>query len=817
MKRFVSGRLILEGQRLRAVLIAEGRSKNGNHWTRAVLEQIAKLAPGVAVNLYDFSKKADRGHLSHWEFIRRRLPPAISRLLPERLEGAQAAKIVSATVEGPEGKAQVVAELETGGGSEGIFQKVLRHAKRLGREVGLSIHVPDDALEGETLPGGDFRPTSVSRIAGFDTVSIPSAGGRILPVLEALAKREDRPMKGWVKRLLRLIPEKQRPALEALVKKLEDSGEKVKSATEFLALEAEELQAGIVEALELDDVDEDALGATLEALVKIAPEEDPPAKKAKAKAKTKTKRRARRPDPTLESDDDDADDDDADADPIRADVDALLVEGGRQTIEAVLEAAELPGELPAFARAQLRARLESDGRIARDDAKSFVDDLKKRLGKSGGGGLLESRPSGIEVSPEWSEGFKAELALEALIAGVPEITAKDKEGRDVTVKAFPGIRRAYAEITGDVHVEGGAFLIRQRRPSPVLESYDWEANPYAMLRRARGLETAVLTTGFPDIITNVINKRLMREYRLLPHVWRRVASTVPVNDFKTRDIHRLGEYANLITVAEGVAYDDIGLPTEEKVTAQIVKRGGLAPITWESIVDDDVRAFRNIPGKLARAADRTLNVSVWGHLLNNDAWDEDSVAFFHASAWASSGHANIVALEYAGITQLEAARLLMTKQKDMDDREAGVVRAASVFSGTSKFDALWGDLMSDRRPILTGTDSNAVDGTPNALTNQNPNMPNWARVRDGLTPYEVHEFDEISGSEDDVILAADPNVTEIMEVGFLNGKEDPEIFVQDLQNVGSFFDNDTITYKVRHVHDGGELVDPRGAVLLQKP
>jgi hypothetical protein len=49
----------------------------------------------------------------------------------------------------------------------------------------------------------------------------------------------------------------------------------------------------------------------------------------------------------------------------------------------------------------------------------------------------------------------------------------------------------------------------------------------------------------------------------------------------------------------------------------------------------------------------------------------------------------------------------------------------------------------------------------------------------------------------------------IIELGFLDGKEEPELFVQDMPNVGSMFNNDTLTYKLRHIY-GAAVVDYRG-------
>jgi hypothetical protein len=46
------------------------------------------------------------------------------------------------------------------------------------------------------------------------------------------------------------------------------------------------------------------------------------------------------------------------------------------------------------------------------------------------------------------------------------------------------------------------------------------------------------------------------------------------------------------------------------------------------------------------------------------------------------------------------------------------------------------------------------------------------------------------------------------ELGFLDGNETPDIFVSDLPNAGSFFTNDSVTYKIRHIY-GGNVTDFR--------
>ena len=44
-------------------------------------------------------------------------------------------------------------------------------------------------------------------------------------------------------------------------------------------------------------------------------------------------------------------------------------------------------------------------------------------------------------------------------------------------------------------------------------------------------------------------------------------------------------------------------------------------------------------------------------------------------------------------------------------------------------------------------------------------------------------------------------------MGFLDGREDPELFVQDAPTVGSLFSSDEITYKIRHIYGSTVKVD----------
>ena len=816
MREQLPGSSVLEsGGRFRAVLIQEGRSKNGNVWTKPVLEQIAAASEGAPVNVYDFSPDGSKRYLHHWEALRRGLPPAIQRLLPEHLRDAQVATVRNPRVEDAAGKARVVADLEPSANRGGLLSELLEASRRLARALGLSIHLPIDGFQCRPLDNGDREPTTVSRVVGYDVVSFPSAGGRIVPVLEALARRK--PMKNLLQRLLRLVPEKSRAQLEALFPE-----KPIDSAKPLLEDEHDDLREAVVEALGLpEDLEGDALVQVLESLAKFDPPEPRPDKR-------KTKKRA---DEDLVEDEDDEEDDESSDDDSRvqhrvrgleawkkrhdARMAKLELERGTELIDAVLESSKLPKKLREFAGKQLAAMLESAGTISRGSIKEFLEGLTKGLG---GTERITSLLEGEEKKPRprfgqpYTTGDRVEAALEALISGERFGIVKDGDS-EVKVPAFHGIKQAYQVITGDMLCEGLGYVRSRRRASDILESIDWEREdlrPFLPAFSVAGLEATILTTGFVALLSNVINKRMMRDYAMLPHLWRMVARTTPVNDFKSRSIVRFGEFANLPTVAQDAAYVDLGLPTEDEVTASIVKHGGLGPISWESIVNDDTRTFRSIPGRMARAAERTLNVAVWGKLLNNGNYGGDGVAIFHAT------HANLGTVAYS-FTELSIARRAMTRQKDIDAREAGVVTSRNIFCGPLNYDAVYADVFSDGKPNLVDTDTNQAAGTAKTITRESERKANVIRSKHGLSLFEVHEFDSVANRDNDVIVAASPDETEVIEVGFLQGREEPEIFIQDLDRVGTFFTNDRVTYKVRHVHDDGVVVDYRGLYLIQSP
>lgn len=330
---------------------------------------------------------------------------------------------------------------------------------------------------------------------------------------------------------------------------------------------------------------------------------------------------------------------------------------------------------------------------------------------------------------------------------------KHKNHRDV--RSF---KECYIEITGDRFVTGR------------LENAD----------RSRMTE-AIASTTFGEALGDSITRRMVAEYNAAayPDI-RQVANVVPVMDFRTQRRPRIGGYGDLAAVAEAANYAAVTSPTDEESTYAATKRGGLESISLEAIKNDDVGAIRRVPVKLGRAARRTLCKFVFDFFRTNPTV-YDAVAFFHAS------HNNLftTALDAA---QLSAHRLAMLKQTEISSADR---------------------LGIAPRYLLVPPD---LQETAVNLFNRNTNNDKTFQQTWNMVVIAVWYWTDVN----DWCAVADPNDIPTIEIGFLDGNEEPELFVQDTPSVGSMFTSDQITYKIRHVY-GGAVTDFRGATKAVVP
>jgi hypothetical protein len=300
------------------------------------------------------------------------------------------------------------------------------------------------------------------------------------------------------------------------------------------------------------------------------------------------------------------------------------------------------------------------------------------------------------------------------------------------------------------------------------------------LREALGGEEAfreaISASTFANVLGNSITRAMVRDYQSMESYndWQDLVDVVPVNNFRTQERTRMGGYGNLPAVAENAAYTALTSPSDEKSTYAVTKRGGKETISIETIANDDVGAIRKIPQRLAVAAKRTLYEFILDFMRSNPTV-YDASALFHAVNHANLGSAALSAAAFS------AARLAVKQQA-----EAGSAKKLG--------------LVLKHLYVPAELEETAFD-----LFVRNTNLDeSFVQSRKP----KVHVVDYWTDTNN-WFATADKMETPLIELGFYNGNEDPELFVQDLPTQGSLFNQDQIVYKIRHIY-GGAVIDYRG-------
>jgi hypothetical protein len=266
-----------------------------------------------------------------------------------------------------------------------------------------------------------------------------------------------------------------------------------------------------------------------------------------------------------------------------------------------------------------------------------------------------------------------------------------------------------------------------------------------------------------------------------------------VQSFQTRHWTRTGGYGDLPTVAEQGTYSQATSPADEEIAYAIAKRGFLEDLTFEMLQDPTAAGkIRTIPVKMGRSAKRTLYKFVFNTLLaDNPTMDYDSVVLYHTS------HTNTDTSAGLSVGTLSTGRQKMRDQTAYGESNEvlGELNLPKFLLVPNELESLAHRICSTDHPQLQMT----VTSNQNTDQSYDPNM-----FRGQLTPIVVDVWTDAN----DWMLVADPRSVNTIVMGFLNGREEPEMFVQDNPTVGSVFTADKITYKIRSIF-GGDVAEHR--------
>lgn len=405
-------------------------------------------------------------------------------------------------------------------------------------------------------------------------------------------------------------------------------------------------------------------------------------------------------------------------------------------------------KLPQAAKERLQAQIATAGADRLTEA--AVGDLIKAEGDY----IARFTESGTVRVPDFVRGTSSEQDRPTMIRDMLDAFFDPAHKNHRGVHSF---RECYIEITGDRRVSGD---VRDVDMSRLAESL-------GVMRES------VSSSTWADALGDSITRRMQAVYTGLTDLdaWKRVATWGPVNDFRTQERVRIGGYGNLPAVAQGAAYAALTSPGDDKATYAVTKRGGTEDVTLEAIRNDDVQALRRIPVELALAAKNTLYEFVFDFYRTNPVI-HDTVALYHAS------RGNLFSAAFSA-TEYSAHRLAMLTRTRAG---SGKRLATPPKTLLVPFELEEGAFNAFQR--ATNLDKTFVQSNVPDIVG----VSYWTDASDWCT-------------------VADPMVLPVLEIGFLDGREDPELFVQDTPNVGSMFSNDKVTYKIRHIYGGAVLVD----------
>jgi hypothetical protein len=305
------------------------------------------------------------------------------------------------------------------------------------------------------------------------------------------------------------------------------------------------------------------------------------------------------------------------------------------------------------------------------------------------------------------------------------------------------------------------------------------------------LKEAGTPSDFPNVMADVQHKILLNAFKGFPSVWNVACKLGDVSDFKTHHRKWLSE-----AFAEGGLKKTPGGPYKAFVMKDrgygitAATLGGTFGLTRETVINDDMDAFRNVPASLGRAMARQIAKDYVAVIEGNDA-AYDGSALFGARGSVSNFSFTELTADTAGIAALQAATKAIAVARDPDANEIMGLQAKYLLVSPSKAEvASW--LLSSLA-LVGGATTNGLQLNPL----QNPALSRKLELI--VEPMLENNF------PNRWYVLADPNVAPAVEIAFLNGVKEPELFVEESKAISAAgggrdrfgYDYDDVNFKTR--------------------
>ena len=338
------------------------------------------------------------------------------------------------------------------------------------------------------------------------------------------------------------------------------------------------------------------------------------------------------------------------------------------------------------------------------------------------------------------------------------------------VPAFKGLRDMYNFFTGDKEVTG--FINKKVMSRDMVAKMD------------------ITSATFSYILGNTLGRRLVKQYKSFKYLEELLVSIKKsVKDFRTQEAVLVGGFPDLATVdPEAADYAEIAGVTDEESTYSIGQKGNLLTITRKTIINDDITIIRRLVDGLSRAARRTHAKYIWNIFINNSNCSDGTAWFTGAGA-----HLNLGTTALSHATALVAWKALAAMTEKDSGEYLGLLDDPDVKVNIVGPPALINLIGQIEKEEFYYSTNDLTDKIPNPLVN---------RVKG-------HTLSLLAADANDWGMFLPANVIDMVEMGYLNGRQEPEMFVADTPQSEQVFVADKVRYKIRHEY-AGAAIDFRG-------
>jgi ATP-dependent Clp endopeptidase proteolytic subunit ClpP len=368
---------------------------------------------------------------------------------------------------------------------------------------------------------------------------------------------------------------------------------------------------------------------------------------------------------------------------------------------------------------------------------------------------------------KWMAGATAGLAHRLGVASVLQSAAKQRgETLDLDPGEFRGV--GFVQLAMEALQRSGAPM-QSRDPMAIVGQ--------ALTVKAAGSSAIVQGTGdFPILLENLLRKTLQSSFTVTPDTWSAFCGIGSVIDFRTNRRYLRGSFGVLDTLTETGEFANRAIPDGSRESLTATTKGNIIALSRQALVNDDMGAFMALAQDLGRAAKLSIEADVYALLAANPLMS-DGFALF------ATQHGNIGTAAVPTVASFDEVRRLMASQRDVSGNDFLDIRPSH-----------WVGAMSQGGFART-VNGSQYDPTANAGQGR-------ANIALGLFQ-SINDTPRIPGTL--WYGFADKSVAPAIEVGFLNGVQEP--FIDSEQG----WRMDGIEWKVR-LDYGVAAVNWRSAV-----